>query len=146
MTEPTPGTARPHYRTPAVIAAGGALGTGARYGANLLWPAPPGAFPWTTLTVNALGCLAIGVLLAAVTETPAAPAWLRPFAATGVLGGFTTFSAYCLDIERLLSAGRTGAALSYLAATLLAALAAVTFGAWATRLILATRRRTRRTR
>src|SRR5690606_13735062 len=63
MTEPTPGTARPHYRTPAVIAAGGALGTGARYGANLLWPAPPGAFPWTTLTVNALGCLAIGVLL-----------------------------------------------------------------------------------
>ncbi|MBB2915591.1 CrcB protein [Streptosporangium becharense] len=139
---------RSHYRVLAVIAAGGALGTGARYAAALVWPTPAGAFPWTTLGVNTLGCLVIGVFLVTLTEAWAAPAWLRPFFATGVLGGFTTFSTYCVDIERLVSTGRAGAALSYLVATVVAALAAVTAGAWITRLILAaaTRRKARRTR
>ncbi|MEU8384239.1 CrcB family protein [Streptosporangium sp. NPDC048865] len=121
----------------AVIAAGGAIGTGARYGAALLWPTGAGSFPWTTLTVNAAGCLFIGVLLVVLTEAWAAPPWVRPFLATGVLGGFTTFSTYCVDIERLISAGRTGPALGYLTATLLAALAAVAAGAWTTRRFLA---------
>ncbi|GAA3831789.1 hypothetical protein GCM10022226_61170 [Sphaerisporangium flaviroseum] len=129
----------------AVIAAGGAAGTGARYGAGLLWPTTTGSFSWTTLSVNALGCLLIGILLAVLSEARTAPAWMRPFFGTGVLGGFTTFSTYCLDIERLISGGRTGQALGYLAATVLAALVAVTAGARGTRRLLAppTARRTR---
>ncbi|GAA3421516.1 fluoride efflux transporter FluC [Streptosporangium vulgare] len=133
----------------AVIAAGGAIGTGARYGAALLWPTATGSFPWTTLAVNVAGCLLIGVLLVTITEAWTAPVWVRPFLATGVLGGFTTFSTYCLDIERLVSAGRPGPALGYLAATVLAALAAVAAGTWTTRWFLARRAGTamvRRTR
>ena len=128
---------RSHYGVLAVIAVGGAIGTGARYGAGLLWPTAPGSFPWTTLGVNASGCLVIGIFLVALTEAWTAPAWVRPFFATGVLGGYTTFSTYCVDIERLVSGGQAGPALGYLAATVLAALAAVTAGAWATRRLLA---------
>lgn len=127
---------RGHYGVLAVIAAGGAIGTGARYGAALLWPTPATSFPWTTLCVNAVGCLLIGIFLVVLTEAWTAPAWVRPFFATGVLGGFTTFSTYCADIERLVSAGRAGPALAYLAATVVAALAAVTAGAWITRRLL----------
>ncbi|MFI7441929.1 FluC/FEX family fluoride channel [Nonomuraea indica] len=129
---------RGHYGVLAVIAAGGAIGTGARYGAALVWPVPATAFPWTTLYVNASGCLLIGILLVVLTEAWTAPAWVRPFFATGVLGGFTTFSTYCADIERLVSAGRAGPALAYLAATVVAALAAVTAGVWVTRRLLRT--------
>ena len=136
---------RSHYGVLAVIAAGGMIGTGARYGAGLLWPTAPGSFPWTTLGINVSGCLLIGILLVALTEAWTAPAWVRPFFATGVLGGYTTFSTYCVDIERLVSGGRAGTALGYLAATVLAALAAVTAGSWTTRRLLAlkTARRTR---
>ena len=127
---------RSHYGVLAVIAAGGAIGAGARYGAALLWPTAAGSFPWTTLGVNAVGCLVIGIFLVALTEAWTAPAWLRPFFATGVLGSFTTFSTYCVDIERLVSGGRAGLALGYLTATVAAALVAVTAGAWATRRLL----------
>jgi fluoride exporter len=136
---------RSHYGVLVVIAVGGAIGTGARYGAGLLWPTAPSSFPWTTLGINASGCLVIGIFLVALTEAWTAPAWVRPFFATGVLGGYTTFSTYCVDIERLVSGGRAGLALSYLAATVVAALVAVTAGAWATRrfLTLKTARRAR---
>jgi fluoride exporter len=127
---------RSHYGVLAMIAVGGAIGAGARYGAGLLWPTAPGSFPWTTLGVNASGCLVIGIFLVALTEAWTAPAWVRPFFATGVLGGYTTFSTYCVDIERLVSGGRAGLALSYLAATVVAALVAVTAGAWVTRRFL----------
>ncbi|WP_406145234.1 fluoride efflux transporter FluC [Streptomyces sp. NBC_01012] len=120
-----------------VIALGGALGATARFGAAQVWPTADTAFPWTTLTVNVAGCLVIGIFLVAVTEVFSAHALLRPFFGTGVLGGFTTFSTYCVDIERLVTGDRAGIALIYLAATAVAAVAAVTAGAWSTRRILA---------
>ncbi|MEV7011056.1 fluoride efflux transporter CrcB [Streptosporangium sp. NPDC051022] len=137
--------AGPHRHTLAVVALGGAIGASARYGAALLWPTAAGAFPWTTLVVNTAGCLVIGILLVILTEAWTAPAWVRPFFATGVLGGFTTFSTYCVEIERLVSGGNPDAALVYLVATVLAAMAAVTVGARGTRRLLAARtaRRTR---
>ncbi|WP_431896751.1 fluoride efflux transporter FluC [Nonomuraea sp. bgisy101] len=140
---------RSHYRVLAAVAAGGMIGTAARYGAALLWPTAAGAFPWTTLGVNAVGCLVIGVFLVVVSETWTAPGWVRPFFATGVLGGFTTFSTYCVDIQRLVSAGHPGPALAYLAGTVAAALVAVTAGTWITRRVLAAgmaRRAARRAR
>jgi CrcB protein len=121
-----------------VIAAGGSMGACARYGASLLWPTGAAGFPWTTLTVNAVGCLVIGVFLAAITEGWSAHPLLRPFFGTGVLGGFTTFSTYCVDIERLVREERVDLALVYLAATVVLALVAVWVGATvARRLVMA---------
>ncbi len=138
-TGPAPARQRP-YDVLAVVAVGGVLGAEARYGAGLLWATRPGAFPWTTLLVNAVGCLVIGAFLVLITEGRPAHRLVRPFFGTGVLGGFTTFSTYCLDAQRLLDAGRTATALGYLAGTLLAAMAAVAAGAKGARLLLAGRR------
>jgi CrcB protein len=126
----------------AVVALGGALGACARYGAGLLWPAPAGGFPWTTLGVNALGCLVIGAFLVAITEGRPVHRLVRPFFGTGVLGGFTTFSTYAVDIRRLVEGGRPAAGLLYLLLTVAAALVAVWTGAAVTRRIVrATERR-----
>jgi fluoride exporter len=127
---------RSHYGVLAMIALGGALGALTRYEAGLIWPTAAGAFPWTTLLVNAAGCLGIGCFLVAITEIWSAHPMLRPFFGTGVLGGFTTFSTFCVDIERLVNGGQATIALAYLAVTVLTALAAVTAGAWTTRRVL----------
>ena len=119
--------------TVAVVSLGGVIGALARYGVGLLWPTGDTAFPWATLAINVLGCLAIGCLMVAVTEVWAAHRLARPFLGTGVLGGFTTFSAYCADAERLLSAGRVALGLVYVVVTVVAALAAVTAGVLVTR-------------
>ncbi|GAA2338234.1 CrcB family protein [Streptomyces cuspidosporus] len=116
------------------VAVGGGAGAAARYGASLLWPTPTGAFPWTTFTVNAVGCAVIGVFLVLITEVWAAHRLVRPFFGTGVLGGFTTFSTYAVDVQRLLDTDHPAAGLACLAATPLVALAAV----WAA--VVATRR------
>ncbi|MFE6868543.1 fluoride efflux transporter FluC [Kitasatospora sp. NPDC057692] len=120
----------------AVVAAGGALGAAARYGAGLLWPTGPSAFPWTTLLVNVAGCAVIGVFLVVVTEGRPAHPLLRPFFGTGVLGGFTTFSTYAVDVRRLLEEGRPGPAAAYLGLTPAAAMAAVWAAAAVTRRLL----------
>ncbi|MGY1503067.1 fluoride efflux transporter CrcB [Streptomyces sp. QTS52] len=125
----------------AVVAIGGAIGACARYAASLAWPARTGGFPWTTFWVNVVGCAVIGVFMVAVTEIWTARRLVRPFFGTGVLGGFTTFSTYAVDIQKLVDHGHPGTGLAYLATTLLAALAAVTLAATATRRVLKRRRR-----
>ncbi|MEU3464190.1 fluoride efflux transporter CrcB [Streptomyces sp. NPDC006733] len=112
----------------AVIALGGAAGACARYGAALLWPTPAGAFPWTTLLVNTVGCAVMGVFMVLISEVWAVHPLVRPFFGTGVLGGFTTFSTYAVDIRGLLEHGEPATGLAYLAGTALAALAAVWTG------------------
>ncbi|KOG26211.1 MULTISPECIES: fluoride efflux transporter CrcB [Streptomyces] len=120
------------------VAVGGVLGASARYGAALLWPTPAHAFPWTTFTVNAAGCAALGALMVLTTETATAPhPLLRPFLGTGFCGGFTTFSTYALDTQRLLAAGDPTRGLLYLAATAITALAAVWAGVTASRTVRA---------
>ncbi|MFJ9588089.1 fluoride efflux transporter CrcB [Streptomyces acidicola] len=125
----------------AVVALGGGIGAAARYGASLLWPTQTGGFPWTTFWVNIVGCAVIGVFMVVITDVWAAHRLVRPFFGTGVLGGFTTFSTYAVEIERLVGAGRPGTGLAYLAATLLAALASVWLAVAAARRILAVRQR-----
>lgn len=125
----------------AVVALGGVLGACARYGAALLWPTPHGAFPWTTLGVNVAGCAVIGVFMVLITDVWAAKGLVRPFFGTGVLGGFTTFSTYAVDIQRLLEAHRPGLALGYLGLTLLGAMSAVWLTAAGTRRLISGRRR-----
>ncbi|WP_069771611.1 fluoride efflux transporter CrcB [Streptomyces sp. LUP30] len=125
----------------AVVAVGGGIGAAARYAAALWWPTRTGGFPWVTFWVNVVGCAVIGVFLVLVTEAVTAHRLVRPFFGTGVLGGFTTFSTYAVDIRGLLGAGRPGPALAYLAATLSAALFAVWLAATATRRVLLWRQR-----
>jgi CrcB protein len=120
----------------AVVALGGALGATARYALSLHWPAPPGGFPWATFWTNVIGCAVIGVFMVVITDVWAAHRLVRPFFGTGVLGGFTTFSTYAVDIQRLVDHGRPGTGLAYLAATLLAALTAVWLAAAAARRVL----------
>ncbi|MFJ4468356.1 fluoride efflux transporter CrcB [Streptomyces sp. NPDC089424] len=120
----------------AVVAVGGAIGAVARYAAVLWWPPHPGGFPWSTFWVNAVGCAVIGVFMVLVTEFRSPHRLLRPFFGTGVLGGFTTFSTYAVDIERLADSGHPATAVAYLAATVVAALAAVWAATAATRRLL----------
>ncbi|WP_232304083.1 fluoride efflux transporter CrcB [Pseudofrankia sp. DC12] len=124
-----------------VIAVGGLIGACLRYGAALAWPTSPGGFPATTLAVNTVGCAAMGALMALITAAPSTHPLVRPLLGTGVLGGFTTFSTYALDGQRLRDAGRAGIALAYVAGTVAAALAAVAVGQVATRLGLRALRR-----
>ncbi|MEU2724717.1 fluoride efflux transporter CrcB [Streptomyces smyrnaeus] len=134
-----PGPWRAQVPVVVVVALGGAIGASARYGASLLWPTASGGFPWTTLAVNTVGCAVIGVFMVVISDVWAAHRLVRPFFGTGVLGGFTTFSTYAVDIQQLVDAGRAGAGLAYLGLTLLVALAAVWSAAWATRRIVAWR-------
>ena len=131
--EPRQGLIRGQGRILAAVAVGGAVGASARYGASLLWPAADDAFPWWTLVVNAVGCAVIGAFMVLITDVWSAHPLLRPFFGTGVLGGFTTFSTYATDIERLVGGGHVRTGLAYLALTLAAALLAVWGAAWTTR-------------
>lgn len=124
-----------------VVALGGAVGACARYGASLLWPVAAGAFPWTTLLVNAVGCAVIGVFMVVITDVWATHRLIRPFFGTGVLGGFTTFSTYAVDIQKLVNAGHAGTGLAYLAGTVLVALASVWTAATLTRRVITWRQR-----
>lgn len=124
----------------AVVALGGAVGASARYGASLLWPTPVGGFPWTTLGVNTVGCALIGMFMVVISDVWAAHRLVRPFFGTGVLGGFTTFSTYAVDVQQLVDGGRARAGLVYLGLTPALALAAVGTAAWLTRRVIAWRR------
>ena len=111
-----------------VIGLGGVLGALGRWGVDVAWgERAPGAWPWATFVVNVIGCLAIGVLAARL-PSDHGPWWPRPFLITGILGGFTTFSAYALETGALLTEGATIAAIAYLAGTVVVGLLAVRIG------------------
>jgi CrcB protein len=112
----------------AMIAAGGAIGSSARYLIGLAWPTPSGSLPWATFVINVAGCALIGILMVLVSEVWTTHRLVRPFLGTGILGGFTTFSTYAVDIQGLLNDGYPITALLYLAITVISALVAV----WAT--------------
>jgi CrcB protein len=124
-----------------VVAAGGALGAAARYATSLLWPTPLEGFPWATLTINAVGCAFIGVVMVITSDVRVGHRLVRPFLGAGVLGGFTTFSAYAVDIQRLVAEGHARTGLAYLAATPLAALTAVWASTAGTRHLISQRHR-----
>ena len=121
-----------------MTALGGGLGAAARYGAELLWPTAPDAFPWAMVGINALGCALIGVLMVVLSsQVWASHPLVRSFFGTGVLAGFTTFSAYVGDIRRLLGQGQATAGLAYLGLTLVVSLASTWSASAVTRHLLA---------
>ena len=108
------------------VALGGAIGASARFAVNLAAARLFGmGFPVGTLCVNVLGSFAMGVL-AVVLLDRASP--LAPFLLTGVLGGFTTFSAFALDTTVLWQRGDSGLAMGYVLASVVLSLAAVSAG------------------
>jgi len=116
------------------VAMGGALGALGRYGVGLVLPRAP--FPLATLAVNVVGCLAIGWYLvwstrgiAAGTLAEARAADLRLFFVVGLLGAFTTFSAFGHETVTLLREGALGAACASIALNLGLGLGAVLLGA-----------------
>jgi CrcB protein len=111
-----------------LAALGGALGALARWAVAEALPHSSGAWPWSTLLVNLLGCLALGALLAVLlARFPHSP-WLRPFLAVGVLGGFTTYSTFAMDVVRLTGSGHQVLAVAYVLASVLGGLLAVVTG------------------
>lgn len=123
----------------AAISLGGICGALSRYGVGELLPHPAGQWAWSTWTINASGCLFIGVLMALIDQVWPRQRLIRPFVGVGVLGGYTTFSTATVDVVQLVNAQRPGAALLYLAATVLVALIAVTLGSVATAAVVTRR-------
>ena len=117
----------------AAVAAGGVLGAEARYGLSVLRPHEPGQWPMATLLINVSGCFLIGILMFAITNLTSPHRLVRPFLGVGVLGGYTTFSTAMVDVQQMVLAGRGGAALGYLLATLVGAVAAAFAGVTFTR-------------
>ncbi len=116
-----------HWSVLGTISAGGAVGALARYGIGVAFPHDGSGFPWATFAINVSGCFLIGVLMTIITLT-FAHRLVRPFLGVGVLGGYTTFSTYTVDIQQLLDAKEAATALAYLASTIVAALVAVWIG------------------
>ena len=112
----------------AVVAAGGVVGSLARYAVGLALPHASGAFAWSTFLVNVTGSLAMGVLVVWVLSMDRPHPWLRPFLGVGVLGGWTTFSSYALDTHAMVQAGHGLVAAAYLVASLVVGLVAVGLG------------------
>jgi len=113
---------------------GGGLGAAARHGVNLLSAQVVGSrFPWGTLAINVLGSLLIGVLAEWFALRTQLPQPLRLFLITGVLGGFTTFSAFSLEVGLLMQRGQMGAAAGYVLASVVAAVAAMFAGMYLVR-------------
>ncbi|MGD9957654.1 MAG: CrcB family protein [Candidatus Nanopelagicales bacterium] len=123
------------------IAVGGVIGAEARFGLGLWWPHETGGWPWATLVINTTGCVLIGALMVVLLEVVVTPHRLvRPLLGVGVLGGYTTFSTYSVEVLQLLDAGRAGAAAGYLVATPVAAVLACALGMAVTRWLCGRRR------
>lgn len=121
----------------AVISAGGALGSLARWGVGELVPWSGRTFPWATFAENVSGGFVLGVLMVFLLDVWPPHRYLRPFLGVGVLGGYTTFSTYLLESRDLLAEGQVAIAFAYLGGSLLAGLTAVWLGIALTRRAIA---------
>lgn len=119
--------ARP-VATLAAIAAGGALGAPARYELDLAWTSPAHGIPWATFTANASGCFVLGALLVLVLERWPPTRYVRPFAATGFVGAYTTWSTFVVEMSLLTKDGHAGTAALYGALSLVTGLVATVAG------------------
>ena len=116
------------------VALGGAIGSAARYGVNVWSSRVLGSeFPWHTFIVNVTGCFIMGVLVALMGLKLNASGETRAFLTTGILGGFTTFSAYSMDFAMLVERKSYGAALAYGAGSVALSLIAVFTGLYLVR-------------
>ena len=112
-----------------LAALGGAVGALARWGIAEALPGSAGGWPWATLLVNLTGCFLLGVLLAVLGSRSPEPAWAKPFLGVGVLGGYTTFSAFGVEVVQLAENGAFALAGGYLLLSVVGGVLAVGAGA-----------------
>ena len=117
-----------------IVAAGGAVGASLRHLTGLAAMRLLGVnFPWGTLAVNIVGSFAMGVFIELLARRFGASNELRLFVATGLLGGFTTFSAFSLDVAVLWERGAAGTAAGYVLVSVIGAILALFAGLWVAR-------------
>ena len=121
-----------HFRLPnptnlLAIIAGGLVGSALRSGIGALWPATHGDFPIGILVVNLSGSFLLGWYLVR-RESAVTARWSMSFWAFGLLGSFTTFSAFTMEVTRLLADGKAMAATGYIGASTVGGLIAALLG------------------
>lgn len=121
------------------VALGGAAGAVLRYQlgrtmTRILGPQTVSAFPWATLAVNVLGSLAMGLLAGFLARSGAGQEQWRLLIGVGLLGGFTTFSSFSLELMLLIERGQPAAALSYALVSVIAGLGGLYLGLIITRI------------
>ena len=118
------------------VALGGAVGASARWAVGELWSTPAGSVPWATVAVNVAGALLLGVLIVVMVERLPGDHLLRPFLAAGILGSFTTMSAFQVETAELIRDGHGAAASANVVLTLVLGLAAAAVGLRVGRLLV----------
>ncbi len=119
-----------------LVMIGGGIGAGLRHlvnGASLRLLGPN--FPWGTMAINIVGSLVMGLVVGLLARRAGDTSAVRLFIATGILGGFTTFSAFSLDFATLWERGATGQAAGYVLASVIGSLVAAFVGLWLVRSI-----------
>lgn len=119
------------------VALGGALGASCRYGVGVAAAHfGNGQFPWGTFVVNIAGSIILGMLAAILTFSWSPSPEMRAFLVVGVLGGFTTFSAFSFDVVLLIERGRFELAAIYMVGTVALSVAGLLVGLRLTRMVL----------
>jgi fluoride exporter len=119
-----------------LVAAGGAIGASLRHLVNLGSLRLVGAsYPWGTMAINIAGSFAMGAFIELLARRFEASNELKLFVATGILGGFTTFSAFSLDFAVLWERGATLPALGYAIASVVGSILALFLGLWLARTV-----------
>ncbi|MGB5076127.1 MAG: CrcB family protein [Sphingorhabdus sp.] len=111
-----------------LVMAGGALGAAMRFGLARSVPLGAGGWPWPTFVANIIGGLAMGVLAGWLLRGNSAAEPLRLFLGVGLLGGFTTFSAFSLEMAHMIQRGQAVLAAAYALTSVLLALGAIFAG------------------
>jgi len=109
----------------ALVALGGAFGAAARYLAFETWPVAPETFPTTTLCINVIGAVLLGVVIVRLHHVW----WARPLLGVGVLSGFTTMSTLAVEVAALIRADEWTVAAAYVGASAMLGIAAAWTGA-----------------
>ena len=120
-----------------LVAVGGALGSMTRYGVSLALPAREGGWPVATFLINVSGSFLIGLLAGWLATRDATGEPWRLLLSVGVLGGYTTFSAYSLETMRLIERGDLVGASTYSIGSVVAGLVAVALGLFLARRVFA---------
>ena len=118
-----------------LVVVGGGIGAGIRHLTNIgaLRLVGPN-YPWGTMVINIVGSFAMGLFIATLARRGGSNE-VRLFVATGIFGGFTTFSAFSLDFATLWERGATIPALGYALASVIGAIVALFAGLWLARTV-----------
>lgn len=113
-----------------LIFIGSGLGATIRYLLSIYLQSPESKIPYGILTCNLLGCLIIGISYAYLKSHH--PDWMSPLAVTGFLGGFTTFSTFALDTQKIIQSGNWGTAITYILVSTIGGIALCFIGYYTT--------------